>query len=477
MNKTGVLIGIDAGNTNLKCVAIEPNGRCVKLVRMPAGESRFSDDADRLFADICRILQETVASLPAGCDVLGVAVSSGGCSAFCTAGNGKQIPFERPGSFVVPDDCTDATGYPPQYHNSGIVLMNTVSDLSRVAHVFSYSDYIAYRLCGEVGREISTAGSMSMYDRRTGGWWDAFKSATGFTDDVLGVVCSSGTKIGEITAEAVALTGLAQGVPVCSGGHDYLCAAFALGCVDEGNLLNVLGTYEMVTSFYRNRVTYPAGIQAFSDCHCYPGRYSLTCETLGGAQLEWLRSILPGGDRPDFWNRMYDQIDSLPDAFTGGENELLIPRIYGECFPVSDPSLCGGFVGLTSKTDPGRMLRAAIIGLSMYSKRMLDFAGLENVSFITAAGGGSQGRFWMQTKADFLGLPVIVPHVPEASATGAALLAGIGAGVYCGHDEACKIYVDTTKTEYLPNTERGKKYINIYDEVFLPALDYQSAPE
>ena len=467
-----VLLGIDVGSTNIKCIAIDALGKCVALKGIPMGSADTMRNANMLFERVCDAVKQVMSALPVGVHILGVATSSVGCSAFFLNRLGEQVEVIATGNEFMPADCVQVTGYPPDYHNTGVELIRAHGDLSDVAHVLSYSDYISYCLSGELGRDISTAGSMSMYDRRNGKWWDEFKSITGLTDDVLGKIYPSGTQIGAITEDAARLTGISAGVPVCLGGHDYLCAAFALGCVDEGSILNVLGTYEIMSSFHHSPVTYRSGIQCFSDCHCYPERYSLSCEALAGGQLEWLRNLHPGGGCPDFWDDMYKKIDALPPSFDcDGGRELFIPRIYGEGFPVRDHGLRGGFLGLNSQTDYIQMMRAAIEGLCMYSRRMFEYVAAKKPDIITVAGGGSNGRFWVQTKADVLGVPVVVPQVPEASATGSALLAGVGVGVFSGYDEASCVCSAGSKVEYFPDTRRVQVFERVYNEAFLPALD------
>jgi len=465
-----VLLGIDVGNTNIKCIAIEPSGNCIKLIINPVEKTDTIYKVDVLFNTVCNALREITAALSAQTHILGIAVSSVGCSAIYLDQDEKQFLIEKPVKTTLPDDISAVTGYPASYRNAGVELLSCADDLSLISKVLSISDYIVYKLSGKFGRDISTCGSMSMYDRYNNKWWGTFKTLTGLGDVKLGSIYHSGTMIGEITKEIAEKTGIPEGIPVCFGGHDYLCAAFALGCVDERSILNVLGTYEMVTTFCKDIPHVNNELRIFSDHHCYPGRYSRTCETLAGSQLEWMRKNICGDDSLDFWDIVYKKIDLLPPSFLCEENELFIPRIFGEFFPVRDTTLYGGFFGLTSKSDIFRMIRAVIEGLCMYSKQMIKSISTDDAAKIIIAGGGSRSRLWMQTKADVLGTSIIVPHVPEASATGAALLAGVGIGVYSGHEEASKVYSNAPVNEYTPNIERVWLFEHVYSELFLPAL-------
>ena len=93
---------------------------------------------------------------------------------------------------------------------------------------------------------------------------------------------------------------------------------------------------------------------------------------------------------------------------------------------------------------------------------------------VTVAGGGSRQKFWLQTKADVLGCPLSVPQITEAAATGAALLAGVGAGVYTGYEEASKAFSGAPMLVFYPDSKRVQLYDRIYREIFLPMLDITS---
>lgn len=471
-----VLIGIDIGSTNIKCIAIEPYGGYIKLSSISTNKNMGAwPEAIVLFNRVCEAIQAVIGDLPSGTKILGVAASSVGCMALCLDHSGSQIIIDsETGHIDMPQDCMEVTGYSSNYHNAGALLANAKDKLINTAHVMSVADYIAYRLSGVFARDLSTAGSMSMYDRRTGKWWDRFKELSGLSDSVLGEAYPSGTHIGAITQEAEGQTGIPKGVPVSLGGHDYLCAAFALGCVNEGSFFNVLGTFEMAASFSRSPVRILPGVQVFSDYHCYPERFTLTCESLAGGQLEWLRNNTGNGNRQDYWEYIFRQIESLQPSFEGGGNELFLPRIFGEFFPTRNNKVHGGFIGLTSDSDEAHIIRAAIEGLCMISRNMFTFIGADRTDTITVAGGGSRQKVWIKTKADVLGCPIKVPQVPEAAASGAALLAGVGAGIYTSYEEASKVFSEAPNLEYYPSTERTKIYDQIYQEIFLPMLEITS---
>ena len=77
-------------------------------------------------------------------------------------------------------------------------------------------------------------------------------------------------------------------------------------------------------------------------------------------------------------------------------------------------------------------------------------------------GGGTKGALWRQIKADVTGLPVRVPTSVETTATGAAILAAVGAGVHTTVAEAVDAFVAYQPTEHLPDPERHQRYTDAY---------------
>ena len=257
MDRVRVLLGVDVGSTNIKCVAIEPQtGRCLATSSLPSADALRQHaerrlDANKLFLRGSEVIRQALSQLPASLEVLGVACASVGCTAFVLDGADEQIHLDGIAPAQMREDCAGITGFPYDYPNAGALLVAAARQglLKDVRKVLSVADYMTYRLSGAFARDISTAGSMSMYDRRSGHWWDFFLRESGLSEAQLGQVLPSGARVGAVTPEASRLCRIPEGTPVSLGGHDYPCTAFALGCVGPGSVFNVMGTFEMVVSF------------------------------------------------------------------------------------------------------------------------------------------------------------------------------------------------------------------------------------
>ena len=153
---------------------------------------------------------------------------------------------------------------------------------------------------------------------------------------------------------------------------------------------------------------------------------------------------------------------------------MFLPHLSGSTCPVVDPASRGAFVGLRSITTRGEMVRAIFEGLGY---QFLDILGaLETgagirAERIVAVGGATRNEFWMQNKADVSGRPVEAPAIEEATPLGAAILAGIGVGVYDDAQDACShVYRSGRTFEPDPQmTEIYARNFELYQRIY-PAL-------
>src|SRR4029077_11758724 len=167
-------------------------------------------------------------------------------------------------------------------------------------------------------------------------------------------------------------------------------------------------------------------------CHAVPERYHLMGVTLAaGGALRWWRDLL---DRAS-----YDELGDLASqAPSGSEGLLFLPYLTGERTPHLDPQARGAFFGLTSRHQASHMTRAVMEGVAFSLRDSLEIM-LElgtNPAEIRATGGGARSQFWRQLLADVFGRPIVRTQVDEGPAYGAALLAGVSAGVFENVDDA-----------------------------------------
>jgi xylulokinase len=198
--------------------------------------------------------------------------------------------------------------------------------------------------------------------------------------------------------------------------------------------------------------------------------------TVAADMLEWFKreigGLAAGGeDDSAAWDRL---IRSATQSPIGSKGVFFLPHMSGSFCPVLDPASSGAFVGLRNGTAQADLFRAVIEGLNY---QFLDIIraferGLGvNSDRIVAIGGPTKNRLWMQGKADLTGIVVEVPDVDEAVSLGAALLAGIGTGVYADAHDAFR-HVYRTGTTYVPDPQAQACYRELYAryESLYPAI-------
>jgi xylulokinase len=153
---------------------------------------------------------------------------------------------------------------------------------------------------------------------------------------------------------------------------------------------------------------------------------------------------------------------------------MFLPHMVGASCPVVDPKSFGAFVGLSGVATAADALRAIVEGLDYQFRDIvtaMEGALGATLERFVAVGGATRNGFWMQNKADVLGRPIEVPQVQEASPLGAAILAGIGLGLYRDEEEAYGRVYRPGKT-YQPNGDLAKRYAEwfaVYRDIY-PAL-------
>ncbi len=458
------LVGIDLGSTNLKAIVYDATGRVAARASRPT--KRFNPDPDRpqwaiwkpeqIWGGVAESLREAVSQLDDPTQIRGVAVTGMGMDG---------VPLDEQGRWLYPFISWHCPRTEPQHKwwlehvgaerqfavgGNQIWVFNTVlrilwmmenepQILARTHKWVLIEDFVNFMLCGTLATDYSMASTTLLFDQRRQAWSDELVAASGIRRDLLCGPQPSGTVLGQVHAAAAEATGLPAGTPVVLGGHDYLCGALPTGAFRPGVVCDVTGTWEMVVAAIPEPVLTPAvrEMGILVDSHVARGMWAVMGATVAAEQLEWfrreygqperLRAEQEGGVDWDYL--MQAAAESPP----GAHGCLFLPHMSGSHCPVVDHRSLGAFAGLRNITTKGDMLRAIIEGLDYQFLQVV--RGLERglgvqPETIVAIGGAIHNRFWMQNKADVVGKPIEVPEIEEAVVLGAALLAGIGVGVY-----------------------------------------------
>ncbi len=346
---------------------------------------------------------------------------------------------------------------------------NEPSTFSRIATVFLPKDYVRYRLTGELATEVTDASSSLLLDVRSRTWSEELLRLVGISEEQLPPLHESQDVVGTLTKSAAEELGLVGGIPVVAGGGDQSMAAIGNGVVEEGIALSTIGTGGQLFTPTRTYRTDPE-LRIHSFCHAVPGMWHLMGAILSaGLCLKWFRDRLASG-------LDYMQIDDAARSVPAGSDGLLfLPYLLGERSPHLDPAARGCFVGLTINHSLSHLARAVMEGVAFAMKDCLDlFLSLGvNPEKIVLSGGGARSELWRQIQADVYGRDAITVNMREEAATGAAILAGVGVGIYPSLQRACGelIKLESTTTPIPENASRYAELYDVYRSLYLQLRD------
>jgi xylulokinase len=312
---------------------------------------------------------------------------------------------------------------------------------SRVRSVMLPKDYVRLKLTGARATDVADASGTLMFDVVNRRWSAEMLQASDLPADILPEVFESPEITGRVSKDGAATSGLREGTPVVAGGGDQAAGAVGMGIVEPGNVSATIGTSGVVFASTSSPVVEPKGrIHTF--CHAIPGRWHVMGVTQGaGLSLRWFRDQFGGG-------ASYDALmKEAAGAPAGADGLLWAPYLMGERTPHLDPNARGALVGLTAQHTRAHVIRAILEGVA-FSLRdtftIFQELGVP-VKSIRLGGGGARSPLWQQIQGDVYGMPVDLIEAEEGAAYGAALLAGVGAGVWQSVDAACAMAVHVAK--------------------------------
>jgi len=315
--------------------------------------------------------------------------------------------------------------------------------------------FFASRLTGAFATDPSHAALSGLADiRDPWRWLGELCEVLDIERERLPQIVGAAQAVGEVTRAAAAETGLRGGTPIVAGCGDVVTSVFGAGARLDGAALYIAGSTDCVAAV----MSRPAARSAWVNC-AYVSRETwlgIGTTTSSGASVEWFaREFLPSGDLA--------LMTELAASSPPGSNRLLyLPYLQGERTPVWDPRAKGLFIGLTASTGQGDLARAVFEGVAFALRQVIACTGNE-VTEIRAVGGGTRNELWNQIKADVLKLPLHVLAFQETGALGAALLAGVGTGVYGSLEEAARVADQVASAKVVaPDPARAR----LYDELF-----------
>lgn len=470
------LLGIDLGASSLKATLITPDGVVKASANAPVTTHvrQFGwaeqDPADWLSA-LCVSVSEVMATADVAPELIaGLSISAGAHIPVLTDADGTVL---RPA--IMWNDqraAAQATALHQcageQIIKTGLNRINptwTISMLAwlqahepavmaRARRLYLAKDFLRYCLTGTWETDYSDAVGTLLADDTTKNWSPMLARLIGLDMSILPTIVSATQIVGGITPQAARKTGLLAGTPVVCGSNDTTVEFFGVGGNKPG-----IGGVKLATAGVLFLATKGPVVNPPISCypHIIPDLYYTATGTNSCASAHrWVRDLM-------FTDGGFEAMDALASAAPPGAGGLLFhPYLQGERAPYWDPLLRADFVGMTISHTQMHFARAVYEGIAFSIRDLLDAARALGLSFgtIRLMGGGAKSACWRQIIADVTGLTVERTETGDAS-FGAALVAGIGVGVFANPQDAearCIRLQDTT----LPQDETASFYSALF---------------
>jgi xylulokinase len=319
-------------------------------------------------------------------------------------------------------------------------------------------DYIRFRLCGELATDVTDGSSTLAFDTAQRCWAFDIIEKIGVNTSIFPKHGEAYQIAGELSQECAEKTGLCSKTPVVYGGGDALMHSVGSGTIKPGIVSANIGTAGQISTAV-NAPLYDSQFRTNTFCHAKNDMWIILGGHLnGGIALKWLKeNYFPHLSFEDF-NRLAEEIPA------GSEGEMFLPYLSGERTPYQDPFAKGILFGMTLRHNYKHMIRAVMEGVILSLKLSLEIFEELNIPVekMVASGGGAKSATWLQMQADIFNTEIHTVLGKEEACTGAAIVAGVGVGLYNSIEEGCSAAVKYSPKITVPNQEN----YGVYKEVF-----------
>ncbi len=442
------LLGIDNGGTVCKAALFDLNGRQIskKGVSIPFSVNeggKVERDTHVIIEKNFSLIRDLVSQ--ADGNVIGVGLSGHGKGLYMLDRDGSPLgggigstdsrAFEY--ELTWEKDSTAAKAREKTFQRvlacQPVSLLRWMKDndpekYGKIGSVLSVNDLVGYALTGEISAERTEISGTNLLNLKTVGYDRELTALFGIEEiyDALPPVTDSFDARGYVTKQAAEKTGLKEGTPVSGGMFDIDACALAAGTVKVGDMCMIAGTWSINEYISSSPVD---GI-SMNSLYCIPGTYLAEESSAASAgNLEWVRGIIR--------DYSYRELDRMAESIRPDDaNVYFLPFLYASNL---SPYARAAFIGLESGHGTADLVRAVYEGVvfSGYThlERLLEKCD-KRPEFIRLAGGVVNSPVWVQMFADMAGIPVCVSEVSELGCLGAAMSAGIAAGIYGSAVEA-----------------------------------------
>lgn len=496
------LLGVDVGTTSIKVAIIDEHARVLGMSSSSYGLITPNQDYAQIDTeDMWRAYLKCIRLLQEGKNidmsrVAGISISSL-CPGLAALGeNGEvltdPIIYSDRRSTEEAEMILEAVGREKLFEitantamagaMSGTSMLWIKRNLPEVYEKTKYFGHVntllAQRMSGNFAIDYSNASYTDLFET-TGGfqWSEVLCEKIGIDMEKLPPLHASTDVVGGLIHPGLIRMGIPRDTPVIIGGGDTACATLAAGVTKAGQVCESVGTTNVLTIC----VDQPKFDKGFINrCHVvegtwiYQGALSHT-----GASYQWFRDNFcqdlvdrAVGTEKTAFQFMNEEADM---AEPGSGGLVFLPYMLGERSPIWDPYARGVFFGISLQTTRKEMNRAVMEGCGYGLRQLSEIAervtGREIKEF-TSIGGGAKSETWAQIKADITGKDIKILDMNDMAPIGAALLAGVGAGIFKDVYEAAdkvekKVYkvIRSSRAHDDIYNKRYQVYIQLYPQI------------
>jgi xylulokinase len=479
------LVGVDVGLSGCRVLAIAHDGRPIAqargsyaLERVGSGDRTLDPGAvwEAVAGAIAETIRRThsdrplaicIASTPTALVPL---AAEGGALAPAILSDAPLPDESASGGFggLTGDEVVDTLGDRPAALSPLRALSHWRRDqpslYARMWHAVPLATFVGVRLGGACVTDPSMGAGMQLLDVTSRAWSSKALRALRMTDVKLPELVAASSPIGTVSSSIAGAIGIDQGVRIVLGGADYACAALALGILHPSTGLLSLDRVISIVAAYGAPplvgLLYASGLNAVP--HVVADRWLTEALTpAGGNVLRWLRDVWMAHEARDaaahghdFYRRLMDEMPDGPTAI------VALPPHEGILQMPGETSRQGGLWGITTASRRGEVIKAFLEGAMLASWQSVDSLQQAGIGLRTlrATGPGARSEPWLQLAADVVGVTVEETGVLYPAPLGAAMLAGIGAGVYSNARDAADAVVRVQR-RYEPRSSHHDAYV------------------
>ena len=478
-----LILGIDIGTSGCKAAAFTRDGevraKASEEYRVFYPQSGWAEqDPEEWWQATCRAIWRITETLAGRGRVIGVGVDGQSWSAIAIDSDGKVLcptPIwmdtrsDRQAAEILrrcgEDALFQVTKNPlgPSYTSPKVLWYkeHLPHVYEKAERILQSNSFIVYRLTGCDSQDQSQGYGWSCYDTGRGVWCYDLCKAQGIRPSLLPQLYPCHAVIGGVTRKAAALTGLAEGTPVVAGGLDAACGTLGAGVISPGQAQEQGGQAGGMSICVDRPLADPRLILS---AHVVPGLWLLQGGTVGGGgAVNWFNSQFGA-----VWELAAKESGSSPFAemdheaaqvSAGSDGVVFLPYLSGERSPIWDPCAKGVFYGFGFSSGRGHFARAVMEGVAYSLRHNLETAQNAGADAPTlrSMGGAANSPLWMQIKADVTRRRLEVAASDTATSMGAAILAGVGVGMYDSFAQAAQLTVRIKRT-YCPDPDAAAVY-------------------